>query len=30
MIFKQFYLPYLAHASYLIDDDETRTAAAGH
>jgi hydroxyacylglutathione hydrolase len=30
MIFKQFYLPCLAHASYLIGDEETGTAAAGH
>ena len=27
MIFKQFYLPCLAHASYLIGDEETGTAA---
>jgi glyoxylase-like metal-dependent hydrolase (beta-lactamase superfamily II)/rhodanese-related sulfurtransferase len=27
MIFKQFYLNCLAHASYLIGDEETRTAA---
>jgi glyoxylase-like metal-dependent hydrolase (beta-lactamase superfamily II) len=27
MIFKQFYLPCLAHASYLIGDEATRTAA---
>ncbi len=27
MIFKQFYLPCLAHASYLIGDDATGTAA---
>jgi hydroxyacylglutathione hydrolase len=27
MIFKQFYLPYLAHASYLIGDESTGTAA---
>ena len=27
MIFKQFYLPCLAHASYLIADEETGTAA---
>jgi len=27
MIFKQFYLPCLAHASYLIGDEQTRTAA---
>jgi len=27
MIFKQFYLPCLAHASYVIGDEETRTAA---
>jgi hydroxyacylglutathione hydrolase len=27
MILKQFYLPCLAHASYLIGDTETRTAA---
>ena len=27
MIFKQFYLPCLAHASYMIGDEETRTAA---
>jgi hydroxyacylglutathione hydrolase len=27
VIFKQFYLPCLAHASYLIGDDETGTAA---
>jgi hydroxyacylglutathione hydrolase len=26
VIFKQFYLPCLAHASYLIGDEETRTA----
>ncbi|MGB9404850.1 MAG: MBL fold metallo-hydrolase [Candidatus Acidiferrales bacterium] len=26
-MFKQFYLPCLAHASYLIGDEETRTAA---
>ena len=28
MIFKQFYLPCLAHASYVIGDEATRTAAA--
>ena len=27
MIFKQFYLPCLAHASYVIGDEETGTAA---
>src|SRR5580700_6847362 len=27
MILKQFYLPCLAHASYLIGDDQTGTAA---
>ena len=27
MIFKQFYLNCLAHASYLIGDEDTRTAA---
>src|ERR1700719_3341279 len=27
MIFKQFYLPFLAHASYLIGDESTGTAA---
>jgi hypothetical protein len=27
MIFKQFYLPCLAHASYLIGDESTGTAA---
>lgn len=27
MIFKQFYLPCLAHASYIIGDEGTRTAA---
>ncbi|MGC1684806.1 MAG: MBL fold metallo-hydrolase [Candidatus Acidiferrales bacterium] len=27
MIFKQFYLPCLAHASYIIGDEETGTAA---
>ena len=27
MIFKQFYLNCLAHASYLIGDEQTRTAA---
>ena len=27
MIFKQFYLPCLAHASYLVGDEETGTAA---
>jgi len=27
MILKQFYLPCLAHASYIIGDEETRTAA---
>ena len=27
MILKQFYLPCLAHASYLIGDEQTRTAA---
>ncbi len=27
MIFKQFYLPCLAHASYMIGDEETGTAA---
>ena len=27
MIFKQFYLPCLAHASYVIGDRETATAA---
>ncbi|PYU18965.1 MAG: MBL fold metallo-hydrolase [Acidobacteria bacterium] len=27
MIFKQFYLPFLAHASYIIGDEETGTAA---
>jgi hydroxyacylglutathione hydrolase len=27
VIFKQFYLPCLAHASYLIGDEHTRTAA---
>jgi hydroxyacylglutathione hydrolase len=27
MIFKQFYLPCLAHASYLIGDEATGTAA---
>src|SRR5271154_29097 len=27
MILKQFYLPCLAHASYLIGDEETGTAA---
>ena len=27
MIFKQFYLPCLAHASYIIGDEETSTAA---
>ena len=27
MIFKQFYLPCLAHASYLIGDETTGTAA---
>ncbi len=27
MLLKQFYLPCLAHASYLIGDEETRTAA---
>src|SRR6266849_3609334 len=27
MILKQFYLPCLAHASYLIGDEHTRTAA---
>ncbi len=27
MIFKQFYLPCLAHASYVIGDEATRTAA---
>jgi hydroxyacylglutathione hydrolase len=27
VIFKQFYLPCLAHASYIIGDEETRTAA---
>src|SRR6202451_4016864 len=26
MIFKQFYLPCLAHASYVIGDEETGTA----
>ena len=26
MIFKQFYLPCLAHASYLIGDEATREA----
>ena len=26
MVFKQFYLNCLAHASYLIGDEETRTA----
>src|SRR5947207_873088 len=26
MIFKQFYLPCLAHASYLIGDEQTSTA----
>jgi hypothetical protein len=30
MIFKQFYLPCLAHASYIIGDEATGTAAAGH
>lgn len=27
VILKQFYLPCLAHASYIIGDEETRTAA---
>jgi hypothetical protein len=27
VIFKQFYLPFLAHASYVIGDEETGTAA---
>jgi hydroxyacylglutathione hydrolase len=27
VIFKQFYLPCLAHASYLVEDETTGTAA---
>jgi hypothetical protein len=30
MIFKQFYLPCLAHASYIIGDESTGTAAVIH
>jgi hypothetical protein len=30
MIFKQFYLPCLAHTSYLIGDEATDTAADGY
>src|SRR5580704_51036 len=30
MIFMQFYLPCLVHASYIIGDEATGTAAPGH